>query len=308
MEQKGVLIDVSRIKEMEGEYQKKIDAVNIKLSRSVKRDYFNVASNPQVQAVLFGDEPGCLKLRSNKKTKTGKWSTDKDSFEYMKRKYARKKRVITVLSMIQEVRRMRKMKSTYLTGFIKLVDELNRIHTSYLSTGTVTGRLASEGPNLQNIPKDPIFRSLFIAGPGRKLIAADYSQIEARLLAWLAVELDLIQLFADTNFDPHYYNSSIFRQKPISEVTKEERSIDKAVTFGINYGRSAKSIADEYELDLDFVKGHIAQFFQTFRKIKAWRNRQITVSKKQGWIENKSGTSNQLSNSIVRVGPAYAIY
>jgi DNA polymerase-1 len=285
MEWSGVLIDVARIKDMEKEYDKKIAEVNTRLSALVKMEYFNVNSAPQMQKVLFGKEKGCLNLSEHKKlkgklkrTKKGNLSTDKDTFELIRR-IVTGKRVLKVLDLIQEVRTMRKMRSTYLTGFRKIVDPNNRVHTSYLTTGTVTGRYASEGPNLQNIPRDPIFRSLFIAGPGRKMIPADYSQIEARLIAWLANEVKYIEKFADPKFDPHYFNSSIVRKKPMEDVTKEERSYDKAVTFGLNYGRSNRSIAETYDLPQEFVDNFVREYFKGLPRIKRWRDKQISISK-----------------------------
>ncbi len=284
MEWNGALIDVERISKMEAEYDKEIGKVNARLSKLVKKDHFNVASNPQMQQVLYGDKPGNLNLLKNKflkskikKTKAGNPSTDKDTFELIRRT-SKSKRVLKVLDLIQEVRKMRKMRSTYLTGFRVILDPNNRVHTSYLTTGTVTGRYASEGPNLQNIPRDPIFRSLFIAGKNRRMIPADYSQIEARLIAWLANEIDYILQFADPDFDPHTYNSATVREKPMSEVTKEERSYDKAVTFGMNYGRSNKSIAETYDLELEFVDNFVTQYFRKFKHIRRWRNRQIRIS------------------------------
>jgi DNA polymerase-1 len=289
MEWNGVLIDVDRIEEMEGKYQEKIDDENKILSAMLKRENFNVNSPPQMQEVLFSDKPGCLNLKGQVKTKTGKWGTGKDTFELLRRKYGNRKRVIRVLGKIDEIRKMRKMKSTYLTGFLKLIDDLNRIHTSYLTTGTVTGRSSSEGPNLQNIPRDPIFRSLFISGPGRKFIAADYSQIEYRMMAWLAAQLNLINKFKDPKFDIHYFNSSFVRGKPIEEIDKEERSFDKAVTFGINYDRSAKAIAETYDLDLNYVQNFINEYWRLYPSMKKWRELQVRLSKRDRYLENKEG-------------------
>jgi DNA polymerase-1 len=285
MEYHGALIDVKRISKLEKEYDKEVAKVNNRLSLLLKTPNFNVNSPIQMQRALFSDEPGCLNLTQVKllkgklrKTPKGKYQTGKDAFDLIRRN-VKKKSTIKILDTIQEVRKMRKMKSTYLTGFKKIVDPNNRVHTHYLTTGTVTGRYASEGPNLQNIPRDPIFRSLFIAGPGRKMIPADYSQIEARLVAWLAVEVDYIKQFADPDFDPHYYNSSIVRKKPVSEVTKEERSYDKAVTFGMNYGRSNESIAETYQLPIEFVNNFVYEYFKELKHIAKWRDRQVKIGR-----------------------------
>lgn len=300
MEYHGALIDIARIKDLEKEYDKEIAKVNTKLSKLVKMDHFNVNSPIHMKHVLYGEDKGCLNLLNKKKlkgkikkTKKGNWSTDKDTFVQIERN-VKTPRVLKVLEMIRTVRKMRKMKSTYLTGFKKIVDPNNRVHTSYLTTGTVTGRYASMDPNLQNIPRDPIFRSLFIAGPGRKMIPSDYSQIEARLVAWLAKEIDYIKQFADPKFDPHTYNSALVREKPMEEVTKEERSYDKAVTFGMTYGRSNRSIAETYDLTLEFVDDFVFKYFEKLSKIKEWRDKQEKISSTQRpdgtyYLQSKTG-------------------
>ncbi len=285
----GVRIDVDRIDEMSKQYQKRIEVENKALAKKLKRDTFNVASPPQMQEALFGKEEGSLRLKGVFKTPGGKWSTNKDTFIFLRRNYERRKKVIKVLDAIASIRTMRKMSSTYLIGFKKLVDDENRVHTSYLPTGTVTGRPASMDPNVQNVPRDPIFRSLFVAPPGYKLIVADYSQIEARLIAYKAREIKLILKFENPEFDVHTYNSAIVRGISESEITKEQRSHDKAVTFGINYDRSAKSIAEEYNMDLGFVQDFIYQYFQKYSKIKAWRDRSIRLSKKNGYLQLPTG-------------------
>lgn len=290
LEQKGALIDLGRITELEEMYQKKIDMETKKLCKLLKIDDFNVASNPQMQKMLFGKGKGSLGLKPvGRPSSAGNYSTGKDAILFLKRIHSRKKRVIKVLNFIEEIRKMRKMKSTYLTGYHKLADHNDRLHTSYLSTGTVTGRPSSTAPNLMNIPRDIIFRSLFIASEGRKLISADYSQIEARLMAWLANELKLIQQFNTPGFDIHDYNSAKVRKIDIKDVVKEQRNVDKAVTFGINYGRSNRSIAEYYDLDLDFVTDFVTEYFREFRKIWLFRERMKKLSKKQGYLQNEVG-------------------
>jgi len=290
LERIGAMVDLGRITELEDAYQKKIDNETKKLCKLLKIKDFNVASNPQMQQMLFGTGKGSLGLKPvGRASSAGNYGTGKDSILFLKRNYAKQPRVIKILNYVQEIRQMRKMKSTYLTGYSKLADHNARLHTSYLSTGTVTGRPSSTAPNLMNIPRDPIFRNIFVSGKGRTLISADYSQIEARLMAWLANEFKLIKQFADPEFDIHDYNSAKVRGIDIKDVIKEQRDIDKAVTFGINYGRSNKSIADYYNLDLDFVTDFVDAYFREFRKIWRWRELQKQLSKKQGYLQNEVG-------------------
>jgi len=286
IERKGVRINIEQIDKLEGQYQKKIDKKRKQLAVYVNEKDFNVNSNPQMQKLLFDK----LGLYSPFRTKSGKPSTGADAFERIERTQGnkvlpvgngKKIKVKTLFKKIIELRTMGKMKSTYLTGMRLLADENARIHTSYLTNGTVTGRSSSRDPNLQNIPRDPVFRSLFIAGPNRFLIPADYSQIEARLLPFLAHETKYVLKFQEEGFDPHTYNSATVRGKEMKDVTKEERSHDKAVTFGINYGRSAKSIADEYELDLKEVQRIMDGFFEGNPKVSKWRDNRVFESRNE---------------------------
>lgn len=290
LERNGVKIDIGRISELEDKYQKQIDTENKKLCKLIGWKDFNVNSGPQMQKLLFKKGKKSLGLKPiGRKSRAGNYGTGKDVILFLKRNYSNKKKTIKILNYIEQIRKMRKMKSTYLSGFRKQADEFDRLHTSYLSTGTVTGRPSSTSPNLMNIPRDPIFRVLFIAGKGRILLSADYSQIEARLIAWLANEIRQIIKFANPDFDIHTFNSASVRKIKESEVEKEQRDKDKAVTFGMNYGRSNKSIADFYDLDLDFVIEFVNAYFDEFKKIWKWRERQKYLSKKQGYLQNKVG-------------------
>ena len=283
IERKGVRVNIEEIDKLEGQYQKKIDKKRAALSAYVNEEDFNCNSNPQMQKLLFDK----LGLWSPYKTKSGMPSTDAGAFERMERSQGKKVisvgggkkvKVKTLFNKIIELRTMGKMKSTYLTGMRLIADDNARIHTSYLTTGTVTGRSSSRDPNLQNIPRDPIFRSLFIAGPGRTLIPADYSQIEARLLPFLAKEVKYVKQFSLPGFDPHSYNSASYRNKELEDVTKEERSHDKAITFGINYGRSNKSIAEEYQLPPHEVDEKVESYWAANPRMAQWRQDRILES------------------------------
>ena len=229
---------------------------------------------------------GVVQIKPLKKTKTGAACVDASVLEKCRHIKPKAKRIF---DLIEEVRKMRKMKSTYLTGHKKLVDDNDRLHTSYLTTGTVTGRPSSSAPNLQNIPTDPEFRSLFISGPGRKLIVADYSQIEARLVAFLAGETKLIIKFRDPNFDIHTYVPCQILNIPENNYTKEQRTHDKAITFGITYGRSAYSIAQEYDMDIHEVEDFIEGYFTTYSKIAAFRQNNIKIAHTDFELRNRIG-------------------
>lgn len=283
MEYKGALIDVKRITELETKYEKIVMKKSADFSELCGVDSINVNSSPQMQKLLFET----LKFEPITKTKAGNYSTGKDVIELIKRKIKGKKK-LKILKYITEIRQMRKMKSTYLTGFKKIVDKDDRLHTTYLTTGTVTGRPASISPNLSNIPRDPIFRSLFIAGKRRRLVVADYSQIEDRMMAFYAGEKKLLKKYKDAKFDPHTLTSANVRHKKPEDVTKEERSFDKAVKFGMNYGRSKKSIAETYDLDIEEVHDFFVNYFETHKMIAKYRARNVKLSKR-GFLDNANG-------------------
>ncbi|MCK4778390.1 MAG: hypothetical protein KAS39_08405, partial [Actinomycetia bacterium] len=305
IERHGVRINIEEINELEAKYQKKIDKKRKTLSNYVQVEDFNPNSNPQMQNLLFET----LKLFTPFKTKSGKPSTDAKSFELIEKTQGKKSKPVgngtkvvikTLLKKVVELRTMQKMKSTYLTGMRLLADENSRVHTSYMTTGTVTSRSASRNPNLQNIPNDPIFRSLFIAGYGRFLIPADYSQIEARIMPYIAGEIPFIKKFAEEGFDVHTYNSALYRDKDIADVTKEERKQDKGITFGVNYGRSYKSIANEYDMTLESVKRKVETYYRKNPMIDSWKKNRVKESRNELPMLCKNRTDFYVENPLKR--------
>ncbi len=292
MEYTGALIDIPKISGLEKEYDIKIEDEGSDLARLVGADTFNPNSPQQVSKLLFEK----LKLKSKKKSKKGKPSTDKKEILRLKEE-SKSKKVRKIMDLIGLLRKMKKLKSTYLTGFKKLVDKCNRLHTSYRTTGTVVGRLSSSNPNLQNIPTDPIFRSIFIAGPGRKLIIADYSQVEARILALLADEIALLEKFGEEGFDIHTYTFSQITGLPQEGCTKEQRIDIKAVTFGINYGRSSRTIAESYGMEVQEVDVIIDGYFTTYSKIYDYRERLKETALTKGILFNPFGRARHFDAS-----------
>lgn len=284
MEEKGVLIDIDKIDKTSLEYDKEIMKEEKHLFHISKVSSINVNSPPQVSSLLYEK----LKFPVLQKTKTGNPSTGKEVLQMLILKTKSKKKR-KILNFISNIRTMKKLKSTYLEGFKILVDNKDRVHTNYLTIGTVTGRISSTNPNLLNIPRNPLFRSIFISGKNRRVVVADYSQIEDRIMAFYAGETDLLKLYEDAEFDPHTITSSMIRKIPLEKVTKEQRSFDKAVKFGLNYGRSEKSIANTYNLDIEEVEEFVSTYFDTYKQIYKFRQKCIRLSKANGYLKTPSG-------------------
>ena len=197
---------------------------------------FNIQSPKQLGEILFDE----LMLPSGKKTKTG-WSTNADVLEKLRGKHP-------IVDEVLEYRMLTKLKSTYADGLLKVISEDGRIHTSFQMTVTDTGRLSSREPNLQNIPirkkLGAQIRSMFVATPGKVLVDADYSQIELRLLAHISDDKTMQAAFLSGE-DFHAVTASQVFDTPLAEVTPTLRSRAKAVNFGIVYGISAFSLAQD---------------------------------------------------------------
>ncbi|MCR4935018.1 MAG: DNA polymerase I, partial [Oscillospiraceae bacterium] len=235
MEYAGFLVDRAALRDFGDSMTETIQ----NLQRSIwdlAGEEFNILSPKQLGTVLFDK----LMLPAGKKTKTG-WSTNADTLEKLRDKHP-------IVDQIMDYRMLTKLKSTYAEGLLKGIEADGRIRTSFMMTVTDTGRLSSREPNLQNIPIRREFggqiRRMFIAAPGKVLVDADYSQIELRLLAHISGDENMIAAFRSGE-DIHAVTASQVFGVPLPEVTKTQRSHAKAVNFGIVYGISAWSLAQD---------------------------------------------------------------
>ncbi|MBR5262039.1 MAG: DNA polymerase I, partial [Oscillospiraceae bacterium] len=235
MEHAGFLVDRKALLEYGESMTDTIEA----LQRSIwdlAGEEFNINSPKQLGVVLFEK----LMLPAGKKTKTG-WSTNADILEKLRDKHP-------IINEILDYRTLTKLKSTYADGLLKVIGEDGRIHTSFMMTVTDTGRLSSREPNLQNIPVRKEFgaqiRKMFVAPDGKVLVDADYSQIELRLLAHISEDETMRGAFISGE-DVHAVTASQVFGVPLGEVTPRQRSSAKAVNFGIVYGISAWSLAQD---------------------------------------------------------------
>ena len=240
---------------------------------------FNMNSPKQLGEILF--EKMQLDPKA-KKTKTGQYATGEDILQKLSGKHE-------IIKSILEYRTYQKLKSTYVDALPSQIDKTdNRVHTNFSQTTAATGRLASVNPNLQNIPirtlRGQQIRGAFVANPGNKIISADYSQIELRLIAEISNEENMIKAFQDGE-DIHASTASKLFNIPLEEVTKTQRSQAKTVNFGILYGQGAFALAEQTGLSRTEAKEMIASYYETYPKLKKFMADQVTKAQDLGYVE-----------------------
>lgn len=241
---------------------------------------FNINSPKQLGTVLFDE----LLLPYGKKTKTG-WSTNADVLEKLQGKHP-------IVDEVLEYRMLTKLKSTYADGLLKVISEDGRIHTNFQMTVTATGRLSSTEPNLQNIPVrkklGAQIRNMFVAAPGMMLVDADYSQIELRLLAHISGDETMKEAFLSGE-DFHTVTASNVFGVPLSEVTPILRSRAKAVNFGIVYGISAFSLAQDIGVYPNEAKAYIDAYLEKYHGVRDYMKQIVETAKAQGYVSTIYG-------------------
>ena len=278
MERNGVCIDARALAETSRLYT--TEMLNIEQEiYDLAGGEFNIASPKQVGEILFE------KLRiveKAKKTKTGQYVTSEEVLENLRTKHP-------IVEKILEHRGYKKLLSTYIDNLPKLVNpQTGHIHTSFNQTVTTTGRLSSSNPNLQNIPvrnaEGKEIRKAFIPDEGCEFFSADYSQIELRIMAHLSGDENMIEAFREGH-DIHAATAAKVYKKPISEVTKEERSKAKTANFGIIYGISVFGLAERMGVSRNEAKELIDGYFQTYPKVKEYMNQSIEFARENGYTE-----------------------
>ena len=241
---------------------------------------FNINSPRQLGEVLFEQ----LMLPSGKKTKTG-WSTNVDVLEKLRGKHP-------IIEEVLEYRTLTKLKSTYADGLLKVIGEDGRIHSSFQMTVTATGRLSSTEPNLQNIPirkkLGAEIRKMFVAGPGMVLVDADYSQIELRLLAHISGDEAMREAFLSGE-DFHTVTASRVFGIPIEQVTPVLRSRAKAVNFGIVYGISAFSLAQDIGVFPNEAKAYMDAYLDKYHGVRDYMKQIVVQAKEDGYVDTLFG-------------------
>ncbi|MEN0000496.1 MAG: DNA polymerase I [Pseudomonadota bacterium] len=277
MEKNGIAVDRQILSRLSGEFAQKAAAYDDEIYE-LAGERFNVGSPKQLGEILF-DKMG---LPGGKKTKTGQWATGAQQLEDLAAEgHALPRKIV-------DWRQLTKLKSTYtdaLPGFIN--PETNRVHTSYSMAATSTGRLSSSDPNLQNIPirtaEGRRIRTAFVAEKGNKLISADYSQIELRVLAHVADIAQLKQAFAD-GIDIHAMTASEMFNVPLSDMTPDIRRNAKAINFGIIYGISAFGLANNLGIGRSEASDYIKTYFQRFPGIKDYMDATKAFAREHGYV------------------------
>ncbi|MBQ9538148.1 MAG: DNA polymerase I, partial [Treponema sp.] len=286
MEESGIHIDKSALASYGKELEKDIAAKQEAIFREVGHE-FNIASTKQLQQVLFEER----KLAPGKKTRTG-YSTDTSVLEELSERTSD-----PVPRMILDYRGMAKLLSTYVETLPTLADANSRIHTSFLQTGTATGRLSSRDPNLQNIPvRDDAgrrIRSAFTAVPGTVLISADYSQIELVVLAHLSGDKNLCQAFID-GADVHKSTAALVYGVKTDDVTPDMRRFAKTVNFGIMYGMSAFRLAADLGISRTEARNFIDRYFSNYSDVKAFIDRTVEQAHSSGYSTTIMGRRRQI--------------
>lgn len=290
MERTGVHIDTDYLKELNQEIERKLKVIEAKIYE-IAGEHFNINSPSQVGNILFEK----LGLPSGKKTKTG-YSTNAKILENLAKDYE-------IAQLLLEQRHLAKIKSTYIDALPELISSVdNRIHTSFNQTVTTTGRLSSSNPNLQNIPIRTEIGSRIRAAftPENKnsvILAADYSQIELRLLAHFSGDEKLIDAFVN-NIDIHTATASSVFDIPVEEVTKDMRRKAKAVNFGIIYGQTSYGLSTTIDISPGEAKMFIEKYFATYPKIKEYLDGTVNLAHKQGYIETMYGRTRYLKEEL----------
>jgi DNA polymerase-1 len=281
IERNGVLIDDDLLVAQSFELEQQIMSLEQK-AHNLAGHSFNLGSPKQIQTILYEQ----LNLPILKRTPKGQPSTDESVLQELAEEYELPKLLI-------EHRSLSKLKSTYIDKLPQQIDvKTGRVHTSYNQVVTVTGRLSSSDPNLQNIPirsaEGRKIRQAFIAPNGYKIVAADYSQIELRIMAHLAQDDGLITAFQNGE-DIHRATASEVFNVPLDEVSNELRRNAKAINFGLIYGMSAFGLAKQLDISRTDAQTYINLYFERYPNVKKYMNETKILAKEQGFVETLFG-------------------
>jgi DNA polymerase-1 len=284
MEYTGIAVDVDFFKSYSRELSQRMIEIQKEVYDLVGYD-FNLNSTQQLSKVLFET----LKLTppdSSNKTKSGHYSTAAGVLEEMKDQHV-------VVKLLLEYREISKLVSTYLDALPRQVNpRTGRVHTSFSQTGSVTGRLASSDPNLQNIPTRTELgnevRKGFVAAPGSLLLSVDYSQIELRIVAHMANDQAMLAAFR-AGQDIHAATAAAIYNLPLDQVTKEQRRHAKAINFGLIYGMSAFGLTRTTDLTLAEAENFVKAYFEKFPGIKSYLDGIRRQAAEQGYVETMLG-------------------
>ena len=298
MEKAGITIDRAALKVFLDEVQGELDRLTARIYEEAG-EAFNIRSAQQIGDILFRK----LGLSSGKSTSGGQASTSQAVLEKLSGEHP-------VVDALLEYRKQEKMRSTYLEPLPRLADQDGRIHTTLNQTATATGRLSSSNPNLQNIPvrgdMGRRMRTCFTAGPGMKLISADYSQVELRVLAHYSQDPTLVAAFRNGE-DIHTRTAALLYDVEPSEIGPDERRKAKTINFGLIYGMGPRKLAQDLAIPMAEAKMFIERYFARFAHIKEFFDSVEESARELGYVTTLSGRRRPLPDMRSRSGQARAL-
>jgi len=297
MENQGISLDVSMLNEYSFELEKVLDKCTEKIY-TLAESKFNISSPKQLGEILFDQ---MMLLKKPKKTKSGQYSTSEETLLALKDEHV-------IIEYILEYREIKKLLSTYVKALPLLVNNSGKIHTTFNQSVAATGRLSSTNPNIQNIPirssRGMRVRESFIASQNCILLAADYSQIELRIMASLSNDSTMLKAFNE-GIDIHTATAAKVFKVEVKDVTRNMRSKAKSVNFGIIYGISAFGLAQNTGMSRKESKEVIEQYFEEFPGIKKYMDHSINIARENEFVETIFGRRRYLKdinsrNAIMR--------
>lgn len=284
MEMAGIALDTAFLRDMSEELGEGMASIESQIFEAVG-DSFNLNSPQQLSRALF-EQLGLQPPDRTRKTASGYYSTSASVLEAMRGQHP-------VLDWVLEYRELSKLNSTYVEALAQQVNSrTGRVHTSYNQTGSVTGRIASSDPNLQNIPIRTELgrrvRHAFVAAPGHALLAVDYSQVELRIVAHMARDEAMMSAF-QAGQDIHAATAAAIYDVPLEAVDRQQRRHAKAINFGLIYGMSAFGLTRTSDLTLAEAEDFVEAYFQQFPGVKAFLDGLRETARKQGYVETLLG-------------------
>ena len=281
LERNGALVDVASLYNQQVQIKAEMESVRAQ-AFEIAGDEFNLESPKQIQQILFSEEG--LGLEPKKKTPKGQPSTNEEALKLLDH---------PLVDLIMSYRTLTKLNSTYLEALPKQINtRTGRLHTSYHQAVTATGRLSSSQPNLQNIPirsdQGARIRGAFVASEGNVIVAADYSQIELRIMAHISKDTNLLEAF-NNNVDVHSATASQMFGTPLGEVSKDQRRNAKAINFGLIYGMSAFGLAKQIDVSRTEAKQYIDAYFDNYPGVLQYMDSTKEKAKKVGFVETIEG-------------------
>ncbi len=292
MEQEGIYLDVTVLEKLDKVVTKELATIEEKIITLIGQEgeKINLNSPRQVEELLFYT----LKLPPQKKSGTGRYSTDHEVLTVLAR-------IHPVAGLILKHRELSKLKNTYIDALPTYINpKTNCVHTTFSQTVVATGRLSSFNPNLQNIPAGSTgqgieIRAAFKPKPGNVFIAADYSQIELRVLAYLSQDQQLLQAFL-AGHDIHTETAARLFDVPLDQVTKEQRQLGKRINFSILYGLTPYGLSKDLNIPFSEAKQYIEKYFNQYPKVSAWMEQVIISAQDKGYVQTHWGRRRYVPN------------